>query len=268
MTADAFDRPMTEIGRWSIGTLVGLLWCAAMLVGWRRLAGALGKPLEPHVLLAVGALTAALAAGARVGWQQLDLEYGSRHIGRWVAILSTAGVFGLGAALSLRGTAPAALWAFWALLVAGECWAWRPAAWRRLRRRPGREPTVPLHRIDPAEVPRPHFGGDFATDDVPAEDVLQQLTRSRAADGSEQVTGWLRMPFAAGQRTANVHVAFCPPFDKTPQWTAEQFDGPPMRIKTAQLLPHGARLDLKLSAAAEQSDRVLIRFSARSPHEA
>jgi len=102
---------------------------------------------------------------------------------------------------------------------------------------------------------------------LPGEDVLQQLVRSRTADGNERLTGWLRIPFAAGQRTVSEHVAFCPPFDKTPQVTVEQLDGPAVRVKTAQLLPHGARLDLKLAAVAEEPDVVILQFSARSPAE-
>ena len=75
------------------------------------------------------------------------------------------------------------------------------------------------------------------------------------------------MPFAPGQRTASLHVAFCPPFARTPEVSAQQLDGPAVRIKTGQLLPYGVRLDLKLSAAAEMPSGVLLRFSARSAGE-
>jgi hypothetical protein len=96
--------------------------------------------------------------------------------------------------------------------------------------------------------------------------VVQQLTRSQSVDGSEQLTGWLRTPFALGQRTARLHVAFCPPFPKTPQVTIDQVDGPPARIKMDPF-PYGARVDLKLAATAETADSVLLRFSARWPAE-
>ena len=72
---------------------------------------------------------------------------------------------------------------------------------------------------------------------VPPEGVVQQLTRSRAANGTEEISGWLRTSFAAGQRTASVHVAFCPPLGATPELSVEQIDGPEARIKTAQVLP-------------------------------
>ena len=94
--------------------------------------------------------------------------------------------------------------------------------------------------------------------------MIQQLTRSQAADGAEELFGWLRMAFAAGQRTGSIHVAFCPPFVATPELAVEQIDGPQVRIKTAQLLPYGVRLDLKLAAAAEEPTAVLLQFSART----
>ncbi len=95
--------------------------------------------------------------------------------------------------------------------------------------------------------------------------MTQQLTRSLAADGVEQISGWLRMPFAAGQRSGNLHVAFCPPFATTPELTVEQLGGPEVRIKMPQILPYGVRLDLKLVAPAEEPTAVLIQFSARTP---
>ena len=90
------------------------------------------------------------------------------------------------------------------------------------------------------------------------------MTRIKAADGTEELSGWLRMPFAAGQRTGSVHVAFCPPLPAAPELSVEQIDGPEARVKTAQLLPYGARLDLKLVAASEEPASVLLQFSARA----
>jgi hypothetical protein len=58
-------------------------------------------------------------------------------------------------------------------------------------------------------------------------------------------------------------VAFCPPFKSTPRLEVQQREGPAARVKTAQLLPYGARLDLKLAAAAEQPLTVVLQFIAR-----
>ena len=76
------------------------------------------------------------------------------------------------------------------------------------------------------------------------------------------------MLLAAGQRTHNVHLAFCPPFARTPELAVEQVDGPRCRIKTVQLLPYGARLEVKLAAAAESATGVLLKFCASGLREA
>ena len=110
--------------------------------------------------------------------------------------------------------------------------------------------------------------GNLPRQEVPPEGVVQQLTRSRAADGTEEISGWLRTSFAAGQRTASVHVAFCPPLAAVPELAVEQIDGPEARIKTAQVLPYGARVDLKLAAASEEPASVLLQFSARTSYPA
>jgi hypothetical protein len=73
--------------------------------------------------------------------------------------------------------------------------------------------------------------------------------------------------FAAGQRTGTIHVAFCPSLRVTPELAVEQMEGPEARIKTAQLLPYGARVDLKLASPAQESTTVLLQFTARTPRE-
>lgn len=262
--AGPFDRPASELRRCLAGTLVGSLAVVAVLVCWRRLAGALSTPLEPPALLLAGALVAAVAAGARLAWYHGAAASKVSRLDWLLVSLPTAAVLGLGAALSLRETDVGALIGFWALLAVEEVCAWLPAARRQLRG--GRKAAPPARPVRPDQprAPLPHSlptGSPLAT---PPHDVLQQLTRSQAADGREDLSGWLRAPFSPGQRTASVHVAFCPPFAQTPELAVEQLDGPLLRIKTGQLLPHGARLDLKLAARAEQPLSVLLQFSARS----
>jgi len=258
-----WERTAEEFRRWSAGTLIALLCGAAVLVGWRRLASALREPLGTPVLLMVGALMVMTVVGIRILWRRAAAQ--TRWRSDWLPmILPTGAMVALGAALSLPETAAGGLAAFWALLLGEELWAWRPLKWRKLPRKQSVPRPV---RTDPPHVAAPHPAAVTSFEEMPAADVLQQLTRSQADDGSEQLAGWLRMPFSAGQRTASVHVAFCPPFAKTPQVMVEQLDGPPARIKTAQLLPYGARLDLKLSAMSEDADSVLLQFFARSQGE-
>jgi hypothetical protein len=239
---------------------------AAVLLA-RRLAGALGAPLDTATLLATALALAAVVAGARLTLR-LPAHWPGAPGRRWLVpgILSLA-VLSAGVGLSLPGTSPAGLAALWAALIAEELWAWRPAAWGPLRI------SLPRRR-DRARTPRADAPRPPAPDAVPvppvnaaeppAEAVTQQLTRAHTPDGGESLAGWLRVPFAGGQRVANVHVAFCPPFGRTPGAKLEQLEGPAARIKTGQVLACGARFDLKLSGPAEEPAVVLLRFTAEA----
>jgi hypothetical protein len=259
----SLDRPAAEMARWSAAVAVGLLGGAAVLVAWRRLAGALVTPLEPPLLLSIAALLSVSATGVRLVWRDLPAAQTPNRLVGPLGLLPSAALLVLGASLSLPGTDARGLVAFWSLLVAEECWAWRPIVWRKWRGASRTSATARLVRRDPPQVPSPHTIPADPAAEVPPAEVVQQLTRSRAADGTDQLAGWLRARFSAGQRTGSVHVAFCPPFAKTPELSVAQLDGPEARIKAAQLLPYGARLDLKLGAAAEQPTSVLLHFCAR-----
>jgi hypothetical protein len=245
---------------------LGMLVAAALVVVVRRWAGALGSPLGSAALLTTGALIAGVAVAIRLAWL---LAPGARRHDRGVMLVTGLCVMALGASLSVPGTPGIARLCLFALLAIEEgcTWAWylgrvtdnqsaldstcgagcQPAS--------GHEQVGTLLHRQIAHPPQ---------DDVPPNEVVQQLTRSRAADGVESLAGWLRIPFAAGQRTGSVHVAFCPPLAATPELSVEQIGGPPSRVKTAQLLPYGVRLDLKLAAAAEEPTSVLLQFTARS----
>jgi len=155
----------------------------------------------------------------------------------------------LAAALTFAATPWPARLSFWGLLILEEAWTLWPRA--RAGDAAKRPPVMPL----------PAASAAIAA--TPASEVVQQLTRSQAADGSELLTGFLRLAFAPGQRTASVHVAFCPPFKSAPRLEVRQCEGPSARVKTVQLLPYGARLDLKLAAPADKPLAVLLQFSAR-----
>jgi len=264
-------RPTVELERFSAAALLGLLCAVVVLIGWRRLAGALSYPLPFTLLLPAGVLTAAAAAAVRLIWRCLPTNSKRSRLDWPATLLPSAAVLGLGGALSLPGTNLAGLAVFWMVLAVEEFWAWRPVVWRILRR--GRSVPGSI-RLDPPQTPAPHPPPSKLPPQVPvdssslpavaADNVIQQLTRRRTPDGVEELAGWLRMPFTEGQRTTSVHVAFCPPFSKTPELAVEQLDGPATRIKTAQLLPHGVRFDLKLAAVAEKRLAVMLQFSARS----
>jgi len=264
-----------SLGRWAAGAALGLLICAALVIVQRRLAGALENPLDAAALLCTGLLAVTAAGGIRIGWHFQPATSAAARADWTVMVSTSAALIALAAALCTAGTQIAGLAVFWTLLAAEEGWAWYwfvsrrvgPIPWPALRiPRWNRPPKPAPHaaRVGPAlHAPR----RPVATDEIPSEDVTQQLIRSRAADGAEELSGWLRPAFAAGQRTGSIHVAFCPPFAGAPELAVEQIDGPEARIKTAQLLPYGVRLDLKLAVAADQPTTVLLQFCARTTRE-
>jgi hypothetical protein len=251
MTISARDWPDAKHGAaWLARLLVAFLALAAVVLVLRRMAGALNGPPEIGVLLLATLAVLATTVAARL----LLRHSGERTItvsaGISVAVLAVA------AALSFRAGGKTALTLLWLPLLAAETWAW----WQRLRR-PRRAahgmlrptPSADVLHLDP---------DDFHEEATPAEDVCQRLTLQRAANGGLVLSGWLRTRFDAGQRSEHVHVAFCPPFANTPQLAVQQRGGPTARVKTAQLLPCGARLDLKLAAASAEPQSVLLWFTA------
>jgi hypothetical protein len=237
------DAPL-RLTRGLVLALVGLFALAAVLVLARRLTGALETPLEASAIITAGLVAAAVAAGIRMLWRGLPASGQTPWLDSCVTWLPGAAIACLGVAIWLPETPAGGLAAFWLIAVAEELGTWR--AFRA--RMPADERDAAAGR---GSMP-------------PNEAIAQQLVRRRAADGVEVVEGWLRVPFEAGQRTANAHVAFCPAFLQTPEVRVRQADGPEARIKEGQVLPYGARLDLKLDEPAAEPATVLVEFSARS----
>lgn len=94
-------------------------------------------------------------------------------------------------------------------------------------------------------------------------DLTQYQARRRMPDGGETVHAVMRVSFAATQRTATGHLAFCPPLASTPEVEFEQTDGPECRIALAACLAHGLRLELKRSDAGTPAE-VSIELLATS----
>lgn len=260
--------PWTSLRRAAAVVLLILLGGAGAVIAGRGLAGAFVQPLPPAGLLIAIFGVAALSIAIRLGWLEGAATGCPRSAYDWAVMSANS----LATAAALAGLCLSEASWFGPLVAAfvfsgQEFWAWR-----RFFRRGTANPPDPGHWfVRETRAAGVECGESPATlsdeDDLPPEEVVQQLTRSQAADGSEDISGWLRMSFLAGQRTGSLHVAFCPPLGDAPELLVEQVDGPEARIKTAQLLPYGARLDLKLAVAAEQPTTVLLQFSARAPRE-
>lgn len=94
--------------------------------------------------------------------------------------------------------------------------------------------------------------------------MLQQVSRSRTADGREIVHGTLVAEFGPGERSTMLHAAFCPPFEQMPYVDAEAIDGEPCDVKIEQVLHQGARFEVRLSRASTAPQRVTVEFAATS----
>jgi hypothetical protein len=96
----------------------------------------------------------------------------------------------------------------------------------------------------------------------PADQTLQELTRSRTADGVETIRGTVVAEFAANERTAIVHIAVCPPFERLPAVEAHRTAGPACEVKITQVLHQGVRLEVRLTRASTAAERVKLDFVA------
>ena len=234
--------------------LLMLLSASAAVISARAFAGALERPLDSAALLSAGLLVTVATAVIRLGWL---LPTGDSRLGRLdlaTMALTTIAAAALCCGLCLPpNTTPEGVIIIRVFFVAEEGWAW---LWIVKRGQ---------NYYTTTKSPcTPRMEKNNSSDPLYAAEVLQQMTRIKEADGTEKLTGWLRLTLAAGQRTGSLHVAFCPPMPAAPELSVEQIDGPEARVKTAQLLPYGVRLDLKLVAAAEEPSSVLLRFSARA----
>ena len=186
--------------------VLGLLSTAAAVVTARGMAEALQTPLEPAKLLTVGVLAAAAGVVVRLGWL---LPLGGHRIRRLdIAVMATTAfaVAALcGGVCSPRSTPPQIAMLVRVVVVVEEGWAW---LW--FFRKWVRNAAPPAKGLSPSPASEIKTPDPF----IPSAEVTQQLTRSETADGAEELSGWLRLPFAPGQRTGSVHVAFCPPLPR------------------------------------------------------
>ena len=106
---------------------------------------------------------------------------------------------------------------------------------------------------------RPADGGDDHELSLP-DDVCQQITRSQSPHRGDTIAGVLRALFQPGERSRNLHVAFCPPMPGRPLVEVVQLSGPRTRVKAADIQSFGVRFDLRLATVSAQEEDVLIHF--------
>jgi hypothetical protein len=236
---------------------VALAFGLAVFLLFRRATGALTAPLPPALLLLTAVAMLAWVWCVRIAWGRCigHAAVLSPRIDRLVmAWLPPVTLLLVAMACSYPG-GRAVDWVVWLpVIVANSVGPRLFERWRQTHK----VAAIPLTQTTPA-VPEVNVSEPVDEDGT----LLQQLTRSRAADGRETISGTVVAEFALGERTATRHVAFCPPFQMLPQVEAEIADGPDASVQVAQVLHNGARLDVRLLEPAIEAAAVSLEIVAR-----
>lgn len=208
----------------------------ALLLIARRTSGALTADLPWQSLLVTAAVLFLAITGLRFAWRRTFPEPTTWD--PWVAW--GASLIFILLAVSFPGSNEYS-WFIWLPLVGADQWL----RWKLLG-----EASVDREKV---AAPLRLSGNE-----------LQQITRSRSADGRETVYATLRAEFRAGQRTAAVYVGFCPPLTNVPEVTIESTDGIAAELKIVQAFPHGARIDVRLAREALVPMSVVLKVVARA----
>ena len=237
---------------------LGLLVSLGLLLTLRRFDGAFSSDLPRSSLLITALVSAALAAYLRWGWRQrfplaAQPTWGDVVVG-WGSSLSLVLV---AVGCSFPGNR-ASDWLIWVPLLVTDL-LWRQDFFD------GGDPAVQAGQGSTIATPAPLPPGTADAQAALPADCSQQIFRVREPDGQEAIYATLQADFQAGQRHATVYVGFCPPLAGRPEIEADPAAGPPAEIKIGQSFSHGARLDLKLAAAARQPTQVLVDLVARCP---
>ena len=234
--------------------LVGL----GLLLFSRRLLGAFSTDLPRETILLTALVTSAVVTASRIAWQNCFLT-------KATSVTTLDLVVGWGSSLALALWAIGCCypgnynsdWLIWLpLLIADQFWRQNFFGTGQL--------ALNTNESALQDVELEQSSGFTETIQACEDaDMIQQLFRVREEGGQEAVYGTLRADFQPGQRTAVIHVGFCPPLEYLPEIEAESLPGLPTRIKVVQALAHGVRLDVRLTAPAEEDYHVWIDMAAR-----
>jgi hypothetical protein len=240
-------------------SVVALFLIAILALGWR-----LTRPLEPLPPSGLWLLSLLLLAGGfLLGGLRIHQDVSaSPAVGRWVFWMAWVSVGLLALALSVPGTAPLALGALW--LVVGVLLVF-------LSKCPGAAVVPPsvstMSSMDPPAQSTVSLLEDntepLIDEGTLPEGVDQEIVRLIDAEMGTVIQGRLRVPFEAGQRTASVHVAFCPPLRKVPSVAVEVLSGPDGTAKVGVSLVQGARFDVRLEQPTSEATAVTVAFFAQ-----
>jgi len=100
------------------------------------------------------------------------------------------------------------------------------------------------------------------------ESVQMRLLRRKESGDVELLEAWIRADFQQGERMANLHVPFCPPFvdqpQEKPKWETCQFEGNEVEIQVSQINALGTRIDLKRPSQRKDQESVGVYLAVRN----
>ena len=266
---DPWPERRRSATRLTVLSVVGVLLGIGTLVFSRRMFGALVDELPRDAMFLTAVVALVVVACARGAWRKLypwpaleDDETSRSDLfvgwGTSVALILLA----VGCCFPGDRTSD---WLIWLpILIADQMWR---QSFFDLGQ-PGRDQDI---LGEPLEF-KPEFDASFATAEVAepesasGDQIVQQLYRVRDDQGQELIYGTLRADFHPGQRTAVLHVGFCPPLSYLPEIEADALPGDSARLKVVQALAHGARLDVRLSETPTEDCHLWIDMAA-TPNE-
>lgn len=246
--------------------LTGLLIAVGVLFSARRMWGSLVEELPPHTMLITAVVTTALATFSRIAWRRIrpvrqTLACGNNWTDQFVGWGTSIGLL----LVAVGCCYPAyhnSDWLIWLpMLVADQFWrqsyfdAGKPGSDLEIA-------EVADVATTPLTIPFPIATESNEEVTADSQEIVQQLYRVRSDDGQELIYGTLRADFHPGQRTAVLHVGFCPPLPYLPEIEADPLPSSSARLKVVQAMAHGARLDVRLSEIPDTDCHLWIDMSA------
>lgn len=248
--------------------LLGLIVLVAMVLVLRRSAGGLTTPLSTPALAACGATLALASIAMRV------LQPGTGHASEfwrtaWRAAPTAANVL-IASSLSIRGTPSGGVFALWMLAALGELAGQLICQWSAARARSELGANRARTALGTSDGPALAIITPSASHDHEAraddDGISQRFIRRCDERGRELLSGWLRVDIAPGERTKFAHVAFCPPLLNSPQCEIDLADDQ-ASAAVAQVLPQGARFELKLPRPATAPTSIALEWVAYEADE-
>ncbi len=243
---------MLAIGIWSGLTII------AVVVLSRKLNGAFGQ--QPHdvaaCLIAFFAMTLGVIANILFQLTKRTATNPASSIVAGVITLVPPIVLGV-ALLSSRSTT--AVTFLVTLFVFGSAVVVVSGEKSMQMRPPTQMGTIRLlsHESDVASL------GQTTSPEVSLDETVSQwMTRKALSTGDDRLEGAIKVRLDAGQRQANIHIPFSPPFSIPPQIDCDVLNDCPVRLKVRAVHPFGARIELRRSAATQTEETVEVGFRA------